>query len=250
MKKKLLVLLITGIMVLSPTSLVFAEDSNALKQVKDQFEGVVDKISISEAQNTDGKILYATYETLDDAGIIGETFNEMAQNDWFDYDYIFLTGYASKVPFFTHIVDCTDMSTSHHIWFDESGKLLNPDYDGSQESTSNESATIEFPSDDIPAEYVSALAVAENYSESMHMSKQGIYDQLTSEYGEQFTQEAAQYAIDNMQADWNQNALETAKNYQSSMNMSPAAIHDQLTSEYGEQFTQEEADYAIAHLND
>lgn len=104
--------------------------------------------------------------------------------------------------------------------------------------------------DSVPAEYRSALAKAESYNETMHMSKQGLYDQLTSEYGEQFSAEAAQYAIDNMQVDWNANALATAKNYQSSMNMSPAAIHDQLTSEYGEQFTQEEADYAIAHLND
>ena len=68
----------------------------------------------------------------------------------------------------------------------------------------------------------------------MHMSKQGIYDQLTSEYGEKFTPEEAQYAIDNIQADWNANALESAKNYQENMNMSPEAIRDQLTSEYGE----------------
>jgi hypothetical protein len=30
------------------------------------------------------------------------------------------------------------------------------------------------------------------------MSKQRIYDQLTSEYGEKFNAEAAQYAIDNL----------------------------------------------------
>jgi hypothetical protein len=45
----------------------------------------------------------------------------------------------------------------------------------------------------------------------MHMSKQGLYDQLTSEYGEQFSADAAQYAIDNVQADWKQNALEKAR---------------------------------------
>jgi hypothetical protein len=83
----------------------------------------------------------------------------------------------------------------------------------------------------------------------MHMSKQGIYDQLTSEYGEDFSADAAQYAIDNVQADWNQNALEKARIYQDDMAMSPNAIHDQLTSEYGEQFTQSEADYAIDNLN-
>lgn len=81
------------------------------------------------------------------------------------------------------------------------------------------------------------------------MSKQGIYEQLTSEYGEQFSAEAAQYAVDNVQADWNANALAKAESYQSDMNMSPEAIREQLTSEYGEQFTAEEADYAIQHLS-
>ena len=105
------------------------------------------------------------------------------------------------------------------------------------------------PEPDVPAEYRSALKKAESYSEMMHMSKQGIYDQLTSEYGEQFSPEAAQYAVDNLQADYNANALAKAQSYQDDMSMSPEAIRDQLTSEYGEQFTQEEADYAVANLS-
>lgn len=100
----------------------------------------------------------------------------------------------------------------------------------------------------IPSAYKSALNKAKTYSDTMHMSKAALYDQLTSEYGEKFSQEAAQYAIDNLVADWNVNALEKAKTYQKSMNMSPSAIHDQLTSAYGEKFTEEEADYAIENL--
>jgi hypothetical protein len=84
----------------------------------------------------------------------------------------------------------------------------------------------------------------------MYLSKAGVYDQLTSAYGEKFSAEAAQYAIDNVKANWNENALAKAKTYQNSMSMSPAAIRDQLTSSYGEKFTPEEADYAIQHLND
>lgn len=105
------------------------------------------------------------------------------------------------------------------------------------------------PAADVPVEFTSALRKAETYSSMMHMSQAGIYQQLTSEYGERFTPEAAQYAIDNVQADWNANALEKAKNYQDMMDMSPAAIYDQLVSEYGEKFTPEQADYAIQHLN-
>ncbi len=54
--------------------------------------------------------------------------------------------------------------------------------------------------------------------------------------------------MDNVDADWKENALEKAKTYQQSMDMSPEAIRDQLVSDYGEQFTKEEADYAIEHL--
>lgn len=102
----------------------------------------------------------------------------------------------------------------------------------------------------VPKEYKSALNKATSYANTMYMSRQGVYDQLVSEYGEKFSSESAQYAIDNVRADWNANALFKAKNYQNTMNMSPAAIHDQLVSEYGEKFTQTEADYAIQHLND
>jgi len=102
----------------------------------------------------------------------------------------------------------------------------------------------------VPAEYKSALAQATSYADTMHMSKRGVYDQLVSEYGGQFSAEASQYAIDNVKADWNANALLKAKSYQDTMHLSPNAIRDQLTSEYGEKFTQGEADYAIKHLND
>lgn len=105
------------------------------------------------------------------------------------------------------------------------------------------------PVEDVPTEYKSALRQAQNYSKLMHMSKQGIYDQLTSEYGGKFSADAAQYAIDNIQADWNANALAQAENYQNTMAMSPDAIYDQLISEYGGKFTPEEAQYAMDHLS-
>lgn len=65
-----------------------------------------------------------------------------------------------------------------------------------------------------------ALAKAEVYSSTMHMSKSRIYRQLTSSYGEGFPPEAAQYAVDHLVADYKANALEKAKDYQTTMNMS------------------------------
>jgi hypothetical protein len=103
---------------------------------------------------------------------------------------------------------------------------------------------------DVPAEYKSALAQAGTYANQLHLSKKGLYDQLVSEYGGKFTAPAAQYAIDNVKADWNANALAQAKTYQNDLHLSPAGVRDQLVSEHGGQFTASEADYAIAHLND
>ena len=99
--------------------------------------------------------------------------------------------------------------------------------------------------DNIPKEYKSALKKAKIYSDTAYMSKAALYRQLTSEFGEKFTSEAAQYAIDNVEADWKENALKKAKLYQDVAMMSSSDIYDQLI--FG-QFTLEEAQYAIDNL--
>lgn len=139
---------------------------------------------------------------------------------------------------------------------DDSKEINSGNIESEQEVSQNnrENTTVENKSenkieDNIPTEYKSALRKAKLYADTMNMSKAGLYDQLTSEYGEKFTVEAAQYAIDNITVDWKENALKKAKSYQETMSMSPAAIYDQLTSEYGEKFTAEEAQYAIDNLN-
>ncbi|WP_288518184.1 Ltp family lipoprotein [uncultured Holdemanella sp.] len=54
--------------------------------------------------------------------------------------------------------------------------------------------------DNIKGDYLeAALKSAKNYQETMSMSKDAIYNQLVSEYGEKLlTPEEAQYAIDNL----------------------------------------------------
>lgn len=93
-----------------------------------------------------------------------------------------------------------------------------------------------------------ALEKAIDYAGWAHMSKKRLYEQLTSKYGERFSADAAQYAIDHLNIDYNQSALEKAKSYQDDMHMSKQAIYEQLVSEYGENFTPSEAQYAINHL--
>ena len=75
-----------------------------------------------------------------------------------------------------------------------------------------------------------ALIKAKSYAETMHMSKQAIYDQLVSEYGENFDKKAADYAIKNIEWDWNENALSKAKTYRDTMHMSKQGIYEHFTN--------------------
>ena len=120
----------------------------------------------------------------------------------------------------------------------------------STHSTTGYSTPQTFNRGNVSTEYENALTKGLSYARNLHMSKKGIYDQLTSPNGEGFSADAAQYAIDHMTGvDWNANALEKAKQYYYNMSMSKSAVYDQLTSEYGEQFTASEAQYAIDHLS-
>ena len=100
------------------------------------------------------------------------------------------------------------------------------------------------------SEYSAALEKAKSYNSWANMSKKRLYKQLTSKYGEKFQSDAAQYAIDHLEADYKYNALAKAKNYRKWFKDSKSAIYKQLVSPYGEEFTEEEANYAIQHLDD
>lgn len=98
----------------------------------------------------------------------------------------------------------------------------------------------------IKDEYKFALEKAEACSYAENMSKRGMHNWLNSE-PDPVSSEAAQYAVDNMQADWNANALEMAKSYQQE-GISRGEIRSHLNSdEVG--FTENEAEYAISHLD-
>lgn len=93
-----------------------------------------------------------------------------------------------------------------------------------------------------PREHSAALQSARDYLDYTSFSRQGLYDQLIFE---QYPPEAAQYAVDNVQADWNDNALRSARDYLAFMDMSDGELHDQLIFEG---YTAEEASYAVANL--
>jgi len=122
------------------------------------------------------------------------------------------------------------------------------DTNQSSEDNSDDQSTKRISKPKATSEDKAALRKAVDYSDISHLSKQGIYEQLTSS-AEGFPAEAAQYAIDNMTGDWNHNALMKAKDYRSTMNMSNDDIYNQLISS-AEGFTSDQASYAIQHLDD
>ena len=103
-------------------------------------------------------------------------------------------------------------------------------------------------SNDSNSEYSAALGKAKSYNSLFHMSKKRMYRQLTSDF-DKFSNDAAQYAVDHLEADYKYNALFNAKNYRKLFNMSKSRLINQLTS-FIDGFTEEEANYAINHLDD
>ena len=109
-------------------------------------------------------------------------------------------------------------------------------------------ASIASSSNDSNSEYSAALGKAKSYNSLFHMSKKRMYRQLTSDF-DKFSNDAAQYAVDHLEADYKYNALFNAKNYRKLFNMSKSRLINQLTS-FIDGFTEEEANYAINHLDD
>ena len=97
----------------------------------------------------------------------------------------------------------------------------------------------------MPREWEQALKSAESYLDFSAFSYDGLYQQLTSQYGEGYPADAAQYAVDTVDVDWNEEAVQSAESYLDFTSFSRDGLYQQLTSQHGEGFTPEQAQYAI-----
>jgi Host cell surface-exposed lipoprotein len=86
---------------------------------------------------------------------------------------------------------------------------------------------------------------AESYLEFSAFSRKGLIQQLSSEYGEEFSKADAIYAVNHIDVDWNEQAAKSAKNYLDTSAFSRQALIEQLSSEYGEGFTHAQAVYGV-----
>ena len=116
-----------------------------------------------------------------------------------------------------------------------------------EEAVEEEVPEAAIPEEDevVPFEYEQALKSAQNYVDALHFSRQGLKQQLTSEYGSGFSEEAAEYALEHVDVDYKEEAVEAAQSYLDAMSFSREGLKQQLTSEYGSGFTEEEAEYAL-----
>ncbi len=93
-----------------------------------------------------------------------------------------------------------------------------------------------------------AVRSAESYLEFKGFSRQGLIDQLSSEYGDQFSVADATFAVESLTVDWNEQAARSAQSYLEFKGFSCQGLIDQLSSEYGDQFTAEQARFGAAQV--
>lgn len=93
-----------------------------------------------------------------------------------------------------------------------------------------------------------ALSSAEDYLDYSAFSRQGLIDQLSSDYGSGFKVEDATWAVDQLHADWNAQAVRAAKDYLDYTSFSRQGLIEQLSSSSGSQFTVAQATYAVNKL--
>lgn len=74
-------------------------------------------------------------------------------------------------------------------------------------------------------------------------SKQGLIDQLSSDYGNGYSVADATAAVESMTVDYNEQAARSAQNYLEMSGFSCKGLIQQLSSDYGNKYTRAEAEY-------
>lgn len=128
---------------------------------------------------------------------------------------------------------------------DESEAAQDEDTDGSEADEQEPSEEASDPGEDsgLTSAQDNALRAARNYLEFSGFSRQGLIDQLSSEYGDQYAVEDATAAVDYLEQEvsWGEQAERSARQYLDVGPFSRQGLINQLSSEYGDQYTVEQA---------
>jgi hypothetical protein len=101
------------------------------------------------------------------------------------------------------------------------------------------------PEPELTTSQENAIEAAQNYLEFSAFSRQGLIEQLSSEYGDGFPKKDATFAVDYLDPNWKKEAAEAAKNYLDVSAFSRQGLIEQLESDYGDQFTHAQAVYGV-----
>jgi outer membrane biosynthesis protein TonB len=93
-----------------------------------------------------------------------------------------------------------------------------------------------------------AVQAAQDYLDTMAMSKQGLIELLSSSAGDGYARADATFAVSHVDADWNKEAVEAARDYLDTVPMSGAELTQQLSSSAGDGFTLAQATYAVSKV--
>lgn len=96
----------------------------------------------------------------------------------------------------------------------------------------------------VPAESRDALQAAEEYLAAQPLSKSNLYNQLRDEEG--FSTDAASYAVDTVEADWNALALQVARQMHTDGTPEEALL--EALTKGPEHFTRAQAEHALDNL--
>lgn len=88
-----------------------------------------------------------------------------------------------------------------------------------------------------------AVRSATQYLSMTGFSRDGLINQLSSDYGDSYTIADATVAVDSLTVDWNENAVKSARQYLSMSGYSCDGLIEQLSSSYGDKYTMSQATY-------
>jgi hypothetical protein len=88
-----------------------------------------------------------------------------------------------------------------------------------------------------------AVRSAKQYLDLKGFSRDGLINQLSSEYGDGYTVADATAAVDSLNTDWNEEAAQSAKEYLQMQGFSCQGLIKQLSSSFGDKYTVSQATY-------
>lgn len=88
-----------------------------------------------------------------------------------------------------------------------------------------------------------AVRSAQQYISIQGFSRNGLIEQLSSDYGDGYNVSDATVAVDSMNIDWNKQAVKSAKQYLSIQGFSCKGLIEQLSSSHGDKYTPSQATY-------